>query len=57
MKNDMLENGLIFADTPGINTIINKHIELTTKILDRSDIVFYVNGKSVTNEDIKFIEK
>lgn len=57
MKNDMLEKGLIFADTPGINTIINKHIELTTKILDRSDIVFYVNGKSVTNEDIKFIEK
>lgn len=54
---ELLRSGLIIADTPGINTIIDKHIELTTEILSSSEKVVYVMGKSVTDTDLKFIEK
>lgn len=57
LPNPLLKSGLIIADTPGINTIINTHIQLTTELLSRSEKVVYVMGKSLTESDLKFIKK
>lgn len=51
----ILENGLILADTPGINTMIKKHVSLSADIVGRSDSILYVMGKSVTETDLNFI--
>ena len=57
LPNPLLKDGLIIVDTPGINTIINAHIQLTTELLNRSEKVVYVMGKSLTESDLKFIKK
>ncbi|MDW5288582.1 dynamin family protein [Formosa sp. PL04] len=57
LKHPMLENGLVLLDTPGVNTLINNHISLTESVLDESQYIIYVFGKSVTSEDLKLIEK
>lgn len=57
LPNDLLKNGLVIVDTPGINTIINAHIQLTTELLNRSEKVIYVMGKPMTDDDMKFIRK
>ncbi|NRS87749.1 flagellar motor switch/type III secretory pathway protein FliN [Flavobacterium sp. 7E] len=53
----LLKNGLVLLDTPGVNTLINKHVSLTESVLDQSQYIIYVFGKSVTNEDLKMIER
>ena len=53
----MLKNGLVLLDTPGVNTLINKHVSLTESVLDQSQYIIYVFGKSVTLEDLKLIER
>lgn len=53
----VLASGLVLADTPGINTIIEKHQELTGYILRRSDRVLYVMNKSMTASDQRFLNK
>lgn len=55
VNSEFLRNGLVIADTPGVNTIINKHIELTAEIIEAADRVLYVMGKSVTDTDLNFI--
>ena len=54
---DLLKNGLIIADTPGINTVIEEHIQLTAEILTKSEKVVYVMGKAVTEADLQFLKK
>lgn len=56
IPSDLLKNGLIIADTPGTNTIIDKHIELTENLIANSDKVLYVLGKQITESDIKFVK-
>lgn len=56
IPSDILKNGLIIADTPGINTVIDKHIELTESLITSSDGIIYVLGKQITEADINFIE-
>jgi hypothetical protein len=53
----MLKSGLVLLDTPGVNTLINKHVSLTESVLDQSQYIIYVFGKSVTLEDLKLIER
>lgn len=53
----LLQNGLVLLDTPGVNTLINKHVSLTESVLDQSHYIIYVFGKSVTGEDLKMIER
>ncbi len=55
VNNKLLENGLVIADTPGLNTIIEQHIELTVEILGSADRVLYVMGRSISDTDINFI--
>ena len=52
---DLLKNGLVIADTPGINTIIEKHITETQNIISNSDRILYVMGKPFTESDKDFI--
>ncbi len=53
---DLLKNGLIIADTPGTNTVIDKHIELTENLIASSDRVLYVLGKQITESDKRFVK-
>lgn len=56
LPSDLLKNGLIIADTPGINTVIDKHIELTENLIASSDRVLYVLGKQITETDRRFVK-
>lgn len=53
---DLLKNGLIIADTPGVNTVISRHVELTKNVIESSDRVLYVLKKPATESDISFVE-
>lgn len=55
LQSDLLKNGLIIADTPGTNTVIDKHIELTENLIANSDRVLYVLGKQITDTDKRFV--
>ena len=56
LPSELLKNGLIIADTPGTNTVIDKHIELTEKLITSSDRVLYVLGKQITETDKRFVK-
>ncbi len=56
VNSELLKSGLVIADTPGINTIINNHVELTVSVIENADCIVYVLGKSVTETDNTFIE-
>ncbi len=56
LKSDLLKDGLILIDTPGVNTIIDEHIKLTENIIVSSDRVLYVMGKPLTESDAVFIK-
>ena len=55
VKNVMLENGMILLDTPGINTLIEKHEKLLSKTLKLATKIIYVSGKAPTLVDIEKI--
>ena len=55
VNSNLLKNGLIIADTPGINTIVKEHVSLAADVVGRSDSILYVMGKSVTETDLNFI--
>lgn len=55
VNSPLLEKGLVINDTPGVNTIIEKHVSLTRDIIELSDRILYVMGKPATNSDIDFI--
>ncbi len=52
----LLKNGLTIADTPGINTIISRHVSLTTEILNASHRIMYVLGKPLSQSDVDFVK-
>lgn len=56
IQSDLLKNGLIIADTPGTNTVIDKHIELTENLIANSDRVLYVLGKQISDTDKRFVK-
>lgn len=56
LPSKLLKNGLIIADTPGTNTVIDKHIKLTEKLITSSDRVLYVLGKQITETDKRFVK-
>lgn len=55
VDSQILKNGLVIIDTPGINTIIENHVERTESIISNSDRVVYVLGKPLTGSDERFI--
>ena len=44
-------------DSPGTNTIIKEHEEITNYILKKADIVIYVLNKTIANSDLKSIKE
>ena len=56
VKCNLLKSGLTFVDTPGVNTIITKHIEITERILKSAQCIVYVIAKDLTDEDFLMIQ-
>lgn len=57
INNNLLKNGLILVDTPGINTIIQKHQNLAIDSIEQSGRIIYVLGNAPTNVDKEFIKQ
>lgn len=53
----VLENGLTLIDTPGVNTIINKHEALTYSILNETYFLIYVLAKAATLTDLDILKE
>lgn len=56
-ESKLLETGLIIADTPGVNSIIEKHEKLTRKIINSSEEIVYVLSKPMTLTDQMFLNE
>lgn len=57
IKSDLLKTGLTIVDTPGVNTLIQSHIEMTESLLDESQYIVYVLGKAPDCPDIVMAQK
>lgn len=55
LNNDLLKKGLIIADTPGVNTVIKEHENITKNVLKSSEEIFYIMSKPLTEIDKNFI--
>ena len=55
LPNDVLTTGMIIVDTPGINTIVQRHQDLAVDAIEQSGMIVYVLGTSPTNVDKDFI--
>ncbi len=53
----VLKSGMILVDTPGINTIIQRHQELAVDAIEQSGMIVYVLGTSPTKVDQDFISQ
>lgn len=56
LNSDVLKAGLTFVDTPGVNTIITTHIDITERILKSAQCIIYVVAKGLTDEDALMIQ-
>lgn len=52
----ILKNGLMFIDTPGLNTVFDHHEQRTHSIIPTADLVLYVLGKGLTEADRQLIQ-
>lgn len=57
LNNPFLQNGLTIVDTPGVNTIIDSHVEIAEQLLQNSLLMVYVLGKSPAKSDYDMIDK
>lgn len=57
VSSDYLDFNTNFIDSPGTNTIIKEHEEITKYILKKSDIVIYVFNKAIAQSDIVNIKE
>lgn len=55
LKNPLLQSGIVFVDTPGLNTIISTHENRTMDLLPRAHSILYVMGKALTAADAKLV--
>lgn len=56
VKSDYLKENIHIMDTPGTNTIIKEHEEITNYILKKADAVIYVLNKVISETDISHIK-
>lgn len=57
VTNPLLQKGLVIVDTPGINSTIRHHEELTERTLLSTGKALYVMGRPITNSDKDFVER
>ena len=54
---DLLKSGLVIADTPGVNTVLSQHVEITENFLNTAQYVVYVLGYSPAKQDLDMIKR
>lgn len=52
LQEEILKNGMILLDTPGVNTIIERHEQLLDNSLLLSSKIIYVDGHSPSQVDV-----
>ena len=57
LENTFIGENVFLIDTPGTNTILKGHEEITSYILKRSDIVLYVINKVICESDLYSIKE
>lgn len=57
INSNLLKSGVIIADTPGVNTIITNHENITNDVLKYSEEIIYVISKPLTDIDVSFIRQ
>ncbi len=55
MEHRLLKTGMIFIDTPGLNTVINSHEAFTYEMLPYADYAIYVIGRGISAADCDVI--
>lgn len=57
LKHKLLEKGLVLVDTPGLNTLLRNHEEMTCSLLPQAQLLIYVIGKSLGDGDLTLLNK
>lgn len=57
LPEELLRQGMILLDTPGVNTVIQRHQYLLTDSLALASKVVYVTGHALTKTDIEILEE
>lgn len=57
INDDLLNSGLILVDTPGVNTVIQKHQDLAVDAIEQSGRILYVLGNAPSKVDRQFIKQ
>lgn len=57
IHDELLNTGLILVDTPGVNTVIQRHQDLAASAIEQSGRIIYVLGNAPTNTDKQFIKE
>lgn len=57
INSNLLKSGVIIADTPGVNTLISEHENITNDVLKASEEIIYVISKPLTDIDVSFINQ
>ncbi|MCY6485827.1 dynamin family protein [Clostridium aestuarii] len=57
VKSEYLIKNTHIIDSPGTNTIIKEHEEITNYILKKADIVIYAVNKVISDSDVKYIKE
>lgn len=57
MNDELLRRGLVLVDTPGVNTMIQRHQDLAVDAIEQSGRIIYVLGNSPTNVDRQFMKQ
>lgn len=55
VNHPMLKTGIVFVDTPGLNTILSTHENRTMGILPKAHAILYVMGKALTAADVRLM--
>ncbi|MBT2581214.1 dynamin family protein [Planococcus sp. ISL-109] len=55
VQHPLLKTGIVFIDTPGLNTIISNHANRTIDILPKAHAIMYIMGKSLTAADVRLV--
>lgn len=57
LHNPLLAAGLVLVDTPGVDTTIAAHEQMTQRLLEESEMVIYVSQKPLAETDARMIRR
>ncbi|MBP1565710.1 MAG: dynamin family protein [Oscillospiraceae bacterium] len=56
INDEWLKNGIVIADTPGVNTVLKEHTEKTSRLFQTSSRILYVVAGSMSLFDKEFLK-